>query len=111
MTLGLFANHVLIEICDGDKVQAAFQSLLEDLHQQFDPVGTLEEWLVARCLTAHHRDVRAVPRVVGAIAMNSTAIVEGLACGTDIAVVFRFVGETLGTEVGTPLAVDTRVRI
>jgi hypothetical protein len=48
VTLGLFAKHVLIEICDGDKVQVAFQSLLNDLYQQFEPVGTLEEWLVAQ---------------------------------------------------------------
>jgi hypothetical protein len=48
VTLGLFAKHILIEICDGDKAQAAFQSLLNDLHQQFEPLGTLEEWLVAQ---------------------------------------------------------------
>ena len=45
--------------------------------------------------------------VEGAIPINSTPIVKGLACGTDIAIVFRFVNEAIGTEVGTPLSEDT----
>ena len=44
--------------------------------------------------------------VEGAIPISSTPIVEWLASGTDIAVVFRFVREALGTEVWTPLPVD-----
>jgi hypothetical protein len=43
----------------------------------------------------------------GSIAINSATIVEELASRTDIAIVFRFVGETLGAKEGAPLAVDT----
>jgi hypothetical protein len=43
----------------------------------------------------------------GVIAMASTAIVQGLTGRAEIAIVFWFVGETVGTEVGTPLSVDT----
>ena len=45
--------------------------------------------------------------VEGSIAINSATIVEELASRTDIAIVFRFVGETLGAKEWTPLAVDT----
>jgi len=41
------------------------------------------------------------------IAMTSTAIVQWLTCRTDIAIVFLFVGETLGTEERAVLSVDT----
>jgi hypothetical protein len=40
LTVGLFAKHVIIEIWDGDDAQAAFQSLLDDLHQQFEPFSS-----------------------------------------------------------------------
>ena len=43
----------------------------------------------------------------GEIAMTSTTVVQGLARRADIAIVFRFVAETLGTIEGTVLAVDT----
>jgi hypothetical protein len=36
--------------------------------------------------------------------MASTAIVQGLTGRAEIAIVFWFVGETVGTEVGTPLS-------
>jgi hypothetical protein len=42
-----------------------------------------------------------------AIATTLAAIVQRLASRADIAIVFRFVRETLGSEVGTPLSVDT----
>jgi len=45
--------------------------------------------------------------VKGPIPMNSTTVVEGLASRTDVAIVFRFVSETLGAEEWTPLSVDT----
>jgi transposase len=41
------------------------------------------------------------------IAMTSTAVVQGLARRADIAIVFRFVRETLGTKIWAPLSVDT----
>ena len=39
--------------------------------------------------------------------MTPAAVVQGLTGRTDIAIVFRFVRETLGTEERTPLSVDT----
>jgi hypothetical protein len=45
--------------------------------------------------------------VEGSIAINSATIVEELASRTDIAIVFRFVSETLGAKEWAPLAVDT----
>src|SRR5947209_9589024 len=50
----------------------------------------------------------ACPDVVeGSIAINSATVVEELASRTDVAIVFRFVGETLGAEEGAPLSMDT----
>ena len=43
----------------------------------------------------------------GVIAMTLTAVVQGLTSRADIAIVFQFVSETLGTEERTPLSVDT----
>ena len=48
VTRGLFAKHVIIPICDGDQAGKEFQSLLDGLHQDFQPVGFDEEWLVIR---------------------------------------------------------------
>ena len=50
----------------------------------------------------------ACPDVVeGSIAINSATVVEELASRTEIAIVFRFVRETLGAEKWAPLSVDT----
>ena len=50
----------------------------------------------------------ACPDVVeGSIAINSATVVEELASRTDVAIVFRFVGETLGAKEWAPLSVDT----
>src|SRR5713101_3549089 len=43
----------------------------------------------------------------GVIAMTSAAVVHNLTGRADIAIVFRFVSETLGSEEWTPLSVDT----
>src|SRR5215831_4294468 len=45
--------------------------------------------------------------VEGAIPINSPPVVQRLTRRADIAILFRFVGETLGTEERTPLSVDT----
>ena len=37
VTLGLFAKHVVIPFCDGDKAERDFQSLLDEIHQEFNP--------------------------------------------------------------------------
>jgi hypothetical protein len=50
----------------------------------------------------------ACPDVVeGSIAINSATVVEELASRTDVAIVFRFVGETLGAKEWASLSVDT----
>ena len=50
----------------------------------------------------------ACPDVVeGAIPINSPPLVERLTGGADIAIVFRFVGETLGAKEWAPLSMDT----
>jgi hypothetical protein len=48
VTLGLFAKHVVIPICDGYKPEKDFSSLLEGVHEEFQPVGLYEEWLVVK---------------------------------------------------------------
>ena len=50
----------------------------------------------------------ACPDVVeGPIVKNSATVVEELAGRADIAIVFRFVRETLGAKEWAPLSVDT----
>ena len=61
VTRGLFAKHVIIPICDGDQAGKEFQSLLDGLHQDFQPVGFYEEWLVikiAQCMWRLRRATR-----------------------------------------------------
>ena len=48
VTLGLFAKHIVIPICDGYKSEKEFQSLVVGLHQEFQPAGMFEEWLVVK---------------------------------------------------------------
>jgi hypothetical protein len=48
VTFGLFAKHVVIPICDGDKAEKGFESLLDSVHGDFQPVGVYEEWLVLK---------------------------------------------------------------
>ena len=59
LTLGLFAKHVVIPICDGYKAEKDFQLLLDGLHQEFEPVGFYEEWLVAKVAESMWRLRRA----------------------------------------------------
>ncbi len=61
VTLGLFARHVAIPICDGYEPEKEFQTLLDELHQEFQPVGIYEEWLVvkiAECMWRLRRATR-----------------------------------------------------
>ena len=61
LTLGLFAKHVVIPICDGYTSERDFQSLLNGLHGDFQPVGLYEEWLVlkiAECMWRLRRATR-----------------------------------------------------
>ena len=45
--------------------------------------------------------------VEGAVLINAPSVIEYLAGGTDIAVVFGLVSKTLGSEERAPLSVDT----
>ena len=45
--------------------------------------------------------------VEGMVPLNATSIIEYLAGGTEIAIVFGLIGKTLGPEERTPLSVDT----
>src|ERR1700756_1277534 len=59
VTLGLFAKHVVIPICDGYKPERDSQSLLDGLHQSSTPsLLNLEE--LSRCLSAN-ADGAALP--------------------------------------------------
>ena len=48
VTLALFTKHIVIPICDGYGSEKEFQSLLDGLHHEFQPVGIFEEWLVVK---------------------------------------------------------------
>ena len=48
MTLGLFAKHVVIPFHDGYKAERDFRALLDQMHEEFCPVGVYEEWLVVK---------------------------------------------------------------
>ena len=61
VTLGLFAKYVVIPVCDGYKAERDFKSLLDGMHQEFQPVGFYEEWLVvkiAECMWRLRRATR-----------------------------------------------------
>jgi hypothetical protein len=61
VTLGLFAKHVIIPICDGHEAERDFQYLLNSMHEDFRPVGMYEEWLVlkiAECMWRLRRATR-----------------------------------------------------
>jgi hypothetical protein len=45
---GLFAKHVVISVCDGHDAEKEFQCLLNSMHEDFQPVGMYEEWLVLK---------------------------------------------------------------
>ena len=59
VTLGLFARHVAIPVCDGEKAETDFGSLLDGLHDEFQPVGFYEEWLVVKIAESMWRLRRA----------------------------------------------------
>jgi hypothetical protein len=44
---------------------------------------------------------------IGTVPMTKAAVIEGLACGTDITVAFGLIGEALGTVEWAVLSVDT----
>jgi hypothetical protein len=62
VTLGLFAKHVVIPICDGYEAERDFQFLIDGLHADFQPVGMYEEWLVLKVAECMWRLRRATIR-------------------------------------------------
>ena len=67
VTLGLFAKHVAIPICDGYKPERDFQALLDNLHQDFQPAGLYEEWLVVKIAECMWRLRRATRCETGSV--------------------------------------------
>jgi hypothetical protein len=56
---GLFAEHVVIPICDGEGSEEQFARLLADLQQEFQPEGPLEKFCVAEIAKSMWRLRRA----------------------------------------------------
>jgi hypothetical protein len=71
VTLGLFAKHVAIPICDGYKPERDFQSLLDEMHRDFQPVGVYEEWLVVKIAECMWRTRRATRCESGSVRETS----------------------------------------
>src|SRR5271166_1790468 len=67
VTLGLFAKHVVIPICDGHGSEKEFRKLLDDLQQEFQPLGTFEEWLVVKIAESMWRLRRATRTEKGCV--------------------------------------------
>src|SRR5271166_1843422 len=67
VTLGLFAKHVVIPICDGYGSDREFRRLLDDLQQEFQPEGTFEEWLVVKIAESMWRLRRATRSEKGCV--------------------------------------------
>ncbi len=75
VTLGLFAKHVVIPICDGHGGEREFRKLLDDLQQEFQPLGTFEEWLVVKIAESMWRLRRATRSEKGCV--RETAFGDG----------------------------------
>ena len=67
VTLGIFAKHVVIATCDGENSEKEFRSLLSNFHEEFQPVGTFEEWLVLKVAECTWRLRRATRSENGAV--------------------------------------------
>jgi hypothetical protein len=101
VTLGLFAKHVVIPICDGYKAERDFQFLLDDLQGDFQPVGMYEEWLVlkiAECMWRLRRAGRCESGSVRELATSGDRPhYDGLILG-------------LATEIGTLTEAEQQLR-
>jgi hypothetical protein len=67
VTIGLFADHVAIPVCDGEEAEKDFLSLLNEAHEEVRPVGFYEEWLVVKIAEAMWRLRRATRCETGSI--------------------------------------------
>ena len=87
VTLGLFAKHIVIPICDGYRSEKEVQSLLDGLHQEFQPAGIFEEWLVVKIAECMWRlRLSCVPCEIASslshtCCCNRAVCVDGLAAG------------------------------
>ena len=73
LTLGLFATHVVIPVCDGDDSDAEFQALISGLHQQFQPEGTFEECFVLKIAGCMWRLRRATRCEYGSVRQSAAS--------------------------------------
>jgi hypothetical protein len=73
VALGLFARHVVIPVCDGDNAENEFRFLLDEMHQEFRPVGVYEEWLVVKIAECMWRLRRATRCESGAVRESGIA--------------------------------------
>ena len=64
---GLLAKEVVITVGEGAESPEEFNSLLEDMRTQLNPMGTLEEMLVEKIVVAYWRLRRAYKYEVGLI--------------------------------------------
>ena len=64
---GLLAKEVVISLGEGTEDPEEFNSLLDDLKEQFSPVGTLEEMLVEKIAVSYWRLRRVYRYEVGLI--------------------------------------------
>jgi hypothetical protein len=67
VTLGLFAKHVVIPVHDGYNAERDFKALLDQMHEEFSPVGVYEEWLVVKIAESMWRLRRATRCESGAV--------------------------------------------
>ena len=67
VTLGLFAKHVVIFVCDGYGSEKQFGKLLEALREDFQPDATFEEWLVLKIAEGMWRLRRATRSENGSV--------------------------------------------
>jgi hypothetical protein len=67
VTLGLFAKHVVIPVCDGHGSDKEFRRLLDDLQQEFLPLGIFEEWWLVKIAESMWRLRRATRSEKGCV--------------------------------------------
>jgi len=78
VTLGLFAKHVVIPICDGHGSEREFRRLLDDLQQEFQPLGTFEDWLVVKIAESMWRLRRATRCEYGSVRQSAVSAADDI---------------------------------
>jgi hypothetical protein len=75
VTLGLFAKNLVIPVRDGYKAGRVLVSILDGLHEDFQPIGFCEEWLVVKIADCMWRLRRAARCESGSV--REAAILVG----------------------------------